>query len=184
MRRIIFSLLLFAFMLAACSAPGMDELAATAQHVAATGVALTLQAMPTATPLPSATHTPTLQPSPTVTPLQATVSATVTPFSGEGTLANNLPTEISATEMADKSDNSTVLYLQNNTDEVIWLIIDSPTYLEYRFSDSFAILLPVGEYHYRVWIGGKGPREGTFRIGNHDKHTLSFSAGKVQFFGP
>ncbi len=128
-------------------------LGATAQHIAATGVALTLQALPTSTPISSATFT---QPTATAALTLPQLSPTATQFAGQGTLANGLPTALSATEMAYKSDNSTVLLLQNNTDQVIWLIIDNPTYLEYRFSDSFAILLPIGEYHYRVWIGGKG----------------------------
>lgn len=183
LRRIIFYPLVFVFLLAACSAPNPDQLAATVQHIAATGVQLTLQALPISTLIPSATFAATMQPSATAATLAA-VAPTATQFAGQGTLANGLPTELSATEKANKSDNSTVLFLQNNTDEVIWLIIDSPTYFEYRFSDSFAILLPIGEYHYRVWIGDKGPHEGTFRIGNHDKHTMIFSAGKVQFLGP
>lgn len=184
MRRIIFSLFAFVVVLPACSAPSFDQLAATAQHIAATGVALTLQALPTSTPIPSVTHTLTAQPSATAAAPQSTLTPTATQLAGQGTQANELPTALSATEKADKSDNSTVLFLQNNTDQVIWLIIDSPIYLEYRFSDSFAILLPIGEYHYRVWIGENGPREGRFRIGNHDKHTMIFSAGKVQFLGP
>jgi len=107
-----------------------------------------------------------------------------TPLMVSGTLVNSLPTAVSSTERADKTDNRTTVLLQNNSDEVIWLIIDSPIYLEYRFSASFAILLPQGVYHYRAWIGGKGPYEGNFHIGNQDKHTMIFSLGKVQFQGP
>jgi hypothetical protein len=74
--------------------------------------------------------------------------------------------------------------LQNNTDQVIWFIIDSPIYLEYRFSDSFGILIGNGDYHYRAYLGSKGPIEGNFHVGNQDKHTITFTAGKVIFQGP
>jgi hypothetical protein len=183
MRRFLFFLLLTAFALAACSAPSPEQLAATAQQMVATGVALTLEALPSNTSLPTADPTPTLTPE-TLAPTFSASSPTISSPAAQGTLANVLPTELSATEKADKSDNSTVVLLQNNSGQEIWLIIDSPIYLEYRFSDSFTILLPVGVYDYRVWIGKKGPFEGTFRIGNHDKHTMIFSAGKVQFQGP
>ncbi len=184
MRRILFLFIPIVLAVAACSAPSPEGLAATAQPVIATGVALTLQALPTNTPLPSFTPTPTLPPTETLTPTLSASSPTSSTPAAQGTLANALPTALSATEKADKSDNSTVVLLQNNSGQEVWLIIDSPVYLEYRFSDSFTILLPVGVYHYRVWIGAKGPFEGTFRIGNHDKHTMTFSAGKVQFQGP
>lgn len=185
MKRRIFFTAAFLF-LAACSAPSAEELQGSAQPLAATGVALTLQALPINTQPGSSTPAVTTGSS---TPQVSTLtleepSSTATQYPGQGTLANALPTELSATEKADKSDNSTVLLLQNNSDQEIWLIVDSPTYFEYRFSDSFTILLPLGVYHYRVWIGDKGPFEGNFRISNHDKHTMIFSAGKVQFQGP
>ncbi len=183
MRRILFLVIPITLAVAACSPLSSEELAATAQPVIATGIALTLQALPTNTPLPTFTPTRTLTPTETLAPTLPESSPASTP-AAQGTLANTLPTALSATEKADKSDNSTVVLLQNNSGQEVWLIIDSPVYLEYRFSDSFTILVPVGVYHYRVWIGAKGPFEGTFRIGNHDKHTMTFSAGKVQFQGP
>jgi hypothetical protein len=183
MRRFLFPLLT-ALALTSCSAPSSEQLAVTAQQIVATGVALTLQALPTNTAPPSPTPTLTLLPTETPRPALPTSSSTITVPAAQGTLANALPTELSATEKADKSDNSTLVLLQNNSGKEVWLIIDSPVYLEYRFSDSFTILLPVGVYHYRVWIGEKGPLAGTFRIGNHDKHTMIFSAEKVQFQGP
>ncbi len=181
----IIPLALVALFLISC-APVADPaaLSALAGEMAATGVAQTLASIPINTLQPSATFT--LSPEPTQTQSPTAELATVTPtaFAASGTQVNELPTPISATEQADKTDNRTYVLLQNNTDEVIWFIIDSPGYLEYRFSDSFGILLGNGDYHYRAYIGTKGPIEGTFHIGNQDKHTITFSQGKVIFQGP
>ena len=101
-----------------------------------------------------------------------------------GTQVNALPTAVSAEDQANKSDSQTYLLLQNNSDQVIWFIIDSPIYLEYRFSDTFGFLISQGDYHYRAYIGSKGPIEGSFHVGNQDKHTITFTSGKVLFQGP
>jgi hypothetical protein len=185
------SLLIFvliSLLLGAC-APEVDgvALASTAQSIAATGVAGTLTAMPTNTSLPSATLTATFEPTAIATALSAldaTTTSTSTQPSLQGTLASGLPTEVSATDQADKNDATSPLLLQNNSGQTVWLIIEAPVYLEYRFSDSMLILVPRGVYHYRAYIGEKGPYEGTFSIGNQDKHTLIFSANKVTFQKP
>jgi hypothetical protein len=164
--------------------PDPASLAATVEQIAATWVAATLTSAPTATSSPSATFTATQRPTQTATLAITEVTATQTAATVAGTLVNEIPTAVSGEDRADKSDNQTYLLLQNNSDQVIWLIIDSPIYLEYRFSDSFGILISQGDYHYRVYIGSKGPIEGNFHIGNQDKHTMVFSAGKVNFQGP
>ncbi|MCL5429123.1 MAG: hypothetical protein M1347_04880 [Chloroflexi bacterium] len=178
------SLLVILFLVSCGSAPSLESLAVTAEHMAGTGVALTLTAAPTSTPIPSATFTATSAPTQIQTPAIEFPTTTATVFIAVGTQANALPTAVSAEGRADKSDSQTYLLLQNNTDQVIWFIIDSPIYLEYRFSDTFGILIPQGDYHYRAYIGSKGPIEGSFHIGNQDKHTLAFTAGKVLFQGP
>jgi hypothetical protein len=181
-------LVLISLLLGAC-APAVDvvALASTAQSIAATGVVATLRAMPTNTPLPSATFTATLEPTGTATAVVtqgATATSTNAQAVAQGTLISNLPTEVSATDKADKSDATSPLLLQNNSGQTVWLIIEAPVYLEYRFSDSMLILVPQGVYHYRAYIGENGPYEGTFSIGNQDKHTLIFSANKVTFQKP
>ena len=155
-----------------------------AAEMAETGVAQTLMALPTNTTLPSPIFTSTPLPTQTQTPTLLAATQTATLFTASGTLVNALPSPVSATEQADKSDAQTYLLLQNNTDQVIWFIVDSPIYLEYRFSDSFGLLIGNGDYHYRAYIGSKGPIEGSFHIGNQDKHTITFTAGKVIFQGP
>jgi hypothetical protein len=187
LRRYLIALTIFLFLLVSCApaAPSLEEIQATADSLAATGVLQTLAAQPTDTQEPTATLAPTLEPSATNTvPELVTASPTVSGFVASGTQANVAPTTVSATELANKKDNSTAVKLQNNTDQIIWIIIEGPGYWEYRFSDSFVILLPLGQYHYRAWIGDSGPYEGNFHIGNPDKHTFVFSNGKVDFQGP
>ncbi len=181
----IISLGFVALFLISC-APVADPavLSTLAGEMAATGVAQTLASMPSNTLQPSATFTLTPVPTQTLSPTAEMATATATAFTASGTQVNELPTSISATEQADKTDNRTYVLLQNNTDQVIWFIIDNPTYLEYRFSDSFGILLGNGDYHYRAYMGTKGPIEGSFHIGNQDKHTITFTQGKVIFQGP
>jgi hypothetical protein len=175
-------------LLAACSGPSPEQLAATAQGVIETGVVLTVAAAPTQTMPPSATYTATLEPTATPQATQAEVaSATATTAvqpAGQGTQISDLPTAVSAQDVENSNDNRAPVLLQNNTEQTVWVVLDGPIYLEYRFSDTMLILLERGEYDYRVWIGDKGPLQGSFRIGNQDKHTLVFSANKVQFFGP
>jgi hypothetical protein len=182
---IVLSIILFFLVSCGPAAPSLQELQTTADSLAATGVAQTLAAIPTDMLEPTATLVPTLEPSPT-TIVAAPVTSSPTPsgFVASGTQANVAPTTVSATELANKKDNSTAVKLQNNTDQIIWIIIEGPGYWEYRFSDSFVILLPLGQYHYRAWIGDNGPYEGNFHIGNPDKHTFVFSNGKVDFQGP
>lgn len=184
MRLITLSVL--AIFLAACSGPSPEQLAATAQVIVETGVVLTVQAAPTQTLLPTATYTATVQPTATTAPTLAeepALTATLVP-AGQGTQISLLPTAVSAADVENSNDNRAPVLLQNNTDKNIWLVLDGPVYIEYRFSDTFLILLDRGEYDYRVWIGDNGPIVGSFRIGNQDKHTMIFSANKVQFFGP
>lgn len=169
--------------LVACSAPSAEQLAATAQQIAATGVPLTLTAAPTNTLPPTATNTPEPIATEVPTMTQQPAVTTSVPAVG-GTLASQLPTAPSVSEVDDRTDSRTPVLLQNNTEEIIWLVVDSPVYFEYRFSDGFLILLDGGDYHYRAWIGSKGPFEGNFHIGNQDKHLLIFSANKVQFTRP
>ncbi len=172
--------------LAACApAVSAESLAATAQHFAATGVAQTLTAAPTHTPLPTAIPSDTPTPTPSASPSETPNLPTETPAAQlQGTLINLLPTPVSGTAQSDKQDNQTPLLLQNNSSQNIWLIIEGSTYFEYRFSDTMLILLPEGEYHYTAYIGQKGPFEGNFDLRNEDKHTLIFSAGKVTFQKP
>jgi hypothetical protein len=181
--RFIATLILFS--LTACSAPSLEQLQATAQQIAATGVAQTLQALPTNTLPPTATNTaePTATQQATATP-QTTATATVAAVSVNGTQVSQLPTKPAFAEADDRTDSRTPVLLQNNTDQIIWVVLDGPVYAEYRFSDTFLILLEHGDYHYRAWIGSKGPFEGNFRLVNQDKHLLIFSANKVQFIGP
>lgn len=175
-----------AAVLSSCApaAPSANQLHATAEQIAATSVALTLDAWPTVTQQPSTTTTPTQQPSATNTETAQSLASNTSTFVAVDTLANNAATQISATDLADKSDKSTPVKLQNNTDQNIWLSIEGGGYWEYQFSDSLVILLPLGDYHYRAWIGDSGPYVGDFHIGNPDKHTLVFSNGKVTFQGP
>jgi hypothetical protein len=175
-----------ALFLISCAPAADPALSTRAAQMAATGVAETLAAIPTNTMQPSTTFTlapePTQTTASTATGQSSTLASTL--FAASGTLVNALPSPVSAAERADKQDNQTYVVLQNNTDQVIWFIIDSPIYLEYRFSDSFGILLGNRDYHYRAYIGSKGPIEGNFHIGNQDKHTITFTAGKVIFQGP
>lgn len=183
---------LLAFWLGACAGLSAADVDATAQHLAATGVALTLTAAPSnspsvtatisRTPVPSQTSAPSVTTTRMASPI-TTASAYATVY---GTPLNpaSLNTPVSLTERADRSDNTTPLLLHNETGQTIWYILYSPIYYEYKFSDSMTILIPQGEYFYRVSIGDSDPIQGSFRIGNQDKHTMIFRNGKVIFQTP
>lgn len=161
-----------------------QELDATVQQLAATGIVLTLSSLPTATVAPSNTAnstqepTATLQPSPlpTDTPT-ATFQPTWTPY---GQLE---PTDF-VNSKANKDDKNAPLLLDNQSGEEIRFIILSPVYVEYTFTKSFSLILNEDVYQYRAWIGKHGPLNGTFSITNGDKHILTFYANKIHFSTP
>lgn len=179
-------LLVLVALLAAC-APGVDAdaLATTAQRMIEAGVAQTLTAAPTQVP-PTAvpSDTPTQQPSPTETPSETALPPTEPPASDVQGTQISVVTPLSGTAQADKTDKQTPILLQNNTDQVAWVIFDGDAYGEYRFSDSMIVQLPQGHYHYRAYIGQKGPYEGDIFLNNEDKHTMVISTGKVRFQYP
>lgn len=182
-----FALILF---LSACTLGQFspEQLQATIDELAATSMVLTLTALPTSTPLPSATPTlaptatvePAALPADTSTPLptdQPTLQATWTPYG----LAQPTDFEDSKT---DKDDKNAPLLLDNESGEEIHFIILSPVYADYTFSGNMSLILPEGTYHYRAWIGDKGPINGSFSITNGDKHILIFYKDKIHFSTP
>jgi hypothetical protein len=167
-----------------------DQLEATVQQLAATGMALTLTALPTNTTLPTATPTLTPQPSATPEPSQtptAEFTATFTPrptFQPSATLyGQSQPTDF-ADSKSDKEDKNAPLLFDNQSGEQIHIIIDSPIYGDYTFSGNMSLILPEATYHYRAWIGKKGPLSGNFSITNGDKHVLTFFSDKIHFSTP
>lgn len=167
-----------------------EQLQATVQQLAATGMALTLTALPTNTPLPTNTVTSTPEPSatsePSSTPTEM-VTATFTPrptFQPTATLYGQAQSTDFADSKDDKGDQNAPLLLDNQSGEQIHLIIDSPIYGDYSFSGNMSLILPEATYHYRAWIGKKGPLSGTFSITNGDKHVLTFFENKVHFSTP
>jgi hypothetical protein len=167
-----------------------EQLEATVQQIAATGMALTLTALPTNTTLPTNTPTFTEQPSATPEPsltFTPEFTATFTPrptFQPSATLfGQSQPTDF-ADSKSDKEDKNAPLLLDNQSGQQVHLIIDSPVYGDYSFSGNMSLILPEATYHYRAWIGNKGPLSGNFSITNGDKHVLTFFENKIHFSTP
>lgn len=174
-----------AIVLGACaSGVSLEDVNATAQHLASTGIALTLTAMPTNTLAPSATSEPsataTLVPSETSTAAPtstATFAPTWTPY---GLL---MPTNF-GTAQADKADKNAPLAIQNATGETVEFYLLSPIYQEYRINNGMTIILPEATYSFRYWAGNQGPISGSFSITNGDKHVLTLYDDKYHFATP
>jgi hypothetical protein len=173
--------LLLVTLLTACTpSPSPEQIRATAQVLAAERLAADLTARPTSTSEPTATLQPTQTPPPpsettTWSPTgTATMADTSTPF---GYLS---PSDFS-TAQANKADSNAPLVLDNRSGEVVRFVFLSPVYQEYEFSGSMSIIIPEAEYTYRIWIGKKGPINGSFAITNGDKHVLSIYVDKVSF---
>jgi hypothetical protein len=170
------SLILILSLLAACG-PSPEDIAATANVLAATGLAQTAAAVPS--PTPAATPSDTPQPSPTASqaPTEAaseTATATVIPPANAG----------GSDATPALSGKTALLRLQNNSGQEVFLAIVAPVYREYTFTSSQNLTFEWGEYSYRVWIGGQGPIVGSFAITNKDKHTLVIEQDKVIFLAP
>lgn len=171
-------------LLTACSAaPSPEEIRATAQVLAAQRLVTDLAARPTITREPSATaESSQTQPPPSETATTspgttATMRPTWTPF---GYMS---PSDF-ATAQANKADSNAPLVLDNRSGETVRLVFLSPVYQEYEFSGSMTIIIPEAKYTYQIWIGKKGPINGSFEITNGDKHVLSIYADKVGFKAP
>lgn len=180
----LIAFLFFAVLLAACNAaPSPEQIRATAQELAAQRLAADLAARPTKAPEPSATPQPSQTPpllSATVTgtsTASATMLPTWTPFGYMN------PSDF-ATAQADKADSNAPLVLDNRSGEIARLVFLSPVYQEYVFSGSMTIIIPEAQYTYRIWIGEKGPINGSFTISNGDKHVFSIYQDKVSFKTP
>ena len=173
------SLILILFLLAACG-PSPEEIAATANVLAATGLAQTAAAVPSHTPTATPSDTP--QPSPTASEAPTeTASETAT-----ATVAITTPPPNAGGSGATPalSGRTALLRLQNNSGQEVFLAIVAPAYREYTFTSSQNLTFEWGEYSYRVWVGGQGPIVGSFAITNKDKHTLVIEADKVIFLAP
>lgn len=187
MKRIIlfFQVALLAAILSAC-ASGLiaEDVNATAQHLASTGVALTLTAMPTNTLAPNATTepsaTPTLVPSETATPLPTATNTFAPTWTPYGQL---VPTDFGEAQ-ADKNDKNAPLVIQNTTGEAIEFYLLSPIYQEYEFNNGMSVILPEATYTFRYWFGNHGPISGSFSITNGDKHILTLYDDKYHFATP
>lgn len=178
------------FVLTACAPAGPTDaqLRETAQ-VLADAMLQTQAAVPTQTPLP--TNTP--EPSPTALPSdtpEPTLTATTVAQSlgGEAYITTTpfgyLPPNQMASAQADKLDRNAPLVLVNTTEFEIRLHLVSPVYQEYVFTRNMTLIVPQGEYTYQAWIDGQGPRNGSFRITNGDKHELIFRQNQINFSSP
>ncbi|MGH2581982.1 MAG: hypothetical protein ACRDFQ_03700 [Anaerolineales bacterium] len=172
-------------LISGCSAAfSAEDIELTADHLAATKVALTLTAMPTNTSLPTSTP----QPSSTFTE-EPTATPTETPTATVRVLTKWAPygvpdAGVFGTARADKSTGNTPLLLENLSGERVEFIITSPQYQEYVFTNNLGIVLPQASYDYRAWIGEKGPYIGSFVLNNPDKHVLTFYPNKIHFSTP
>lgn len=185
----LFSLLVLGgFVFSGCTMGSLspEQVQATAHDLAATGIVQTLAAMPTNTTLPSATPLPTNTAThePTLTPSEAVSSTstfppapivTVTPFGQSGNFDQ---------DKDDKTDKNAPLVLVNASSEhTVKFALLTPYYTEYEFNSGLSLILPEGEYAYRVWVDKK-IMNGTFRITNGDKHVLTIRDDKVNFATP
>lgn len=178
--------------LAACAPAGPTEaqLHETAL-VLADYMAQTQAALPTNTPLPSNTPEPSPTSAPSDTPEPTlTETATLAPAQlGGGVVLTITPfgqmePNQMASAQANKVDQNAPLVLINTTEHEIRLQLLTPVYQEYVFTRNMTLIVPEGEYTYRAWIDGKGPRNGSFRITNGDKHELIFRQNQINFSSP
>ncbi len=184
-------LVLCAFFLTACvpSGPSEAEVQASAQALAASWLQ-TEAAIPSATPLPSNTPEPSPTSPPSNTPEPApTESATPAPAQSDGAYITVTPfgymePNQMASAQANKDDQNAPLVLVNRTEDEIRLQLLTPIYQEYTFTHTMTLIVPEGSYTYRAWIGGKGPRNGSFSITNGDKHELIFRENQINFSVP
>jgi len=183
--------LLISSLLSACTLGQVNpaEIAASAQVVAATSIALTMTSLPTSTPPPS--ETPTLSPSPTKTLVPTPVTSRTIALSTAAVTSQPSLTPYGqpqltdfATQKANKDDKNAPLLLENNSEEQIKFVIVSPFHQEYNFKKNITLILPEGQYTYQAWIGSKGPISGSFSITNGDKHVLTFYKDKIHFSTP
>jgi hypothetical protein len=183
------ALILSAVLTACSSAPSAEEMHATAQNIANTSIVLTVAAIPTETTAPS--NTSTSVPSATFTqessavPTGTATLVPVTPTTPLPTATNYGQMSGSAQETAwsDKDDKNAPLMLRNNTELEIHLILLSPVYQEYTFTNNMSLILPENTYSYRVFVGDKA-FSGSFSITNGDKHALVFFEDHVRFGVP
>ncbi len=178
----LIAFMIFTALLSACTgSPSPEEIRATAQVLAAQRLAADLAARPTNSPESSATPAPTQ----TQTPLPsetvaASITATATMQPTQTPFGFMSPSDF-ATAQANKFDSNAPLVLDNRSGETVRLVLKSPVYQEYEFSRSMTIIIPEANYIYQIWIGEKGPINGSFEITNGDKHVLSIYADKVVF---
>lgn len=165
-----------------------EQLEATVEQLAATGMALTLTALPTQTAIPTQTYTATLPPTATLAPTEIPPTATFTPaptFQPTATLYGLAQPTDFAESKNDKADKDAPLLFDNQSGgQEIHIIITSPVYGDYTFTGNMSIILPEATYTYRAWIGNKGPLSGSFSITNGDKHILTFYPDKIHFSTP
>ncbi len=201
MKRLRFLFLASVLFLSACmpSLPflgGGDAAQATANAVAGTLAAQTLEALPTPTlipptdtPSPTVTVTATVPPTATFTPL-ITPTPSATPVGGPPS-----PPQDSATQTSGESPSITVdtppanipkapLVLSNKAKAPVSLALYGTTtphgysvYYEYDFRGTLTITVPTGTYSYVAWVGGK-KFNGTFNLSSH-KLTMTFYKDKV-----
>ncbi len=185
----LFSSLLLVLLFSACTFGqySPESLDATVEQVAATGIVLTLTALPSGTFVPSNTPTVTLQPTSTpmptilptdtITPFPVIYAPTWTPY-GQQQATDFIDSK------TDKVDKNAPLLLDNESGEEIHFIILTPVYADYTFTKSFSLILAENTYQYRAWIGKLGPFNGSFSITNGDKHVLTFYKDKIHFSTP
>jgi hypothetical protein len=153
---------------------------AACESLAKTAVVQTQTAAPTDIVDPTASNTARPTASDTAVPVDtntATATHTFTPLPFIKTATASITPEL-------KGGRNAPLRFENKTDEIILVVLPSHNNDQYAFSDSWNLYTPFGEYEYIAWIGDDGPYVGTFRINNIDKHTLTFSDGKVKFHYP
>ena len=180
-------LLLAGILLTACAADELSppEIEATAEVVAATYVAETLEAMPTETLVPSPTPEPTETspplPTPTTIPTE-TLVPTATEF-----VPSPTPTMVQITLTPTPfvaAWKVAPLKFINNSGEQVLFIFTNPEYIEYRIDKILKEEIYYGTWYYVAYIGDEGPYRGTFVVQNIDKHEIVIEKDKIRIIRP
>lgn len=189
-----------ALTLAACgSAPAtapVVDLNATAESYAATMIAGTLTAIPTATLPPTETATPLATDTPAASPtleFTNTPEFTSTPefIPTETFTPTNAPFIGTLAPLGVENLPTCPFLIENETGSKVIVSItgitspgEKPVYYSYDVATRFMFEMPFGNYDYNVNIDNKKIYTGSFRIYNWDKTTMRISMNKVQIFGP
>ncbi len=192
MKQNLIVLLLISAFLAACApatppAPTPD-INATVNAMLSTGVAATLTAQPTNTPLPTETPLPTNTPEPIVSDTPTPTTPTITPI--PATTATSVPYVGCFAPAGTDGISQGIFRFESNTKASAEVYLHGVSLngnkvvdCSYTVTASFNTQIIFGDYDYIVVVGNK-TMTGSFNILSDDKTTMRIFDKKVVVVGP